>query len=203
MKHAGCAIAVAAVMTLGSGATAAQKIEKPKVYVGGSAGLSVGSQRADFVAGSRRDATVAGDSYVSALGVFAGAEFKGLAGEIGYVKMGDQDIEITPNRTGSATETFAVARDVLFMTMSHELPWKVQKRIKLATAVKGGIARWTSESNEGDLSGWDLIVGLSATVKVNRRIDLRADALVLPASDKGQSDQQVMFLLGLTCDFEL
>ena len=35
------------------------------------------------------------------------------------------------------------------------------------------------------------------------RVDLRADALHLPASDKGQSDQQVILLLGLPCDFEL
>ena len=138
MKQAGCAIAIAAVVMLGSGAAAAQKIEKPKVYVGGSAGLSVGSQRADFIARSRRGVTVTSDGYVSALGVFAGAEFKGLAGELGYVKMGDQDIEITSNRTNDATETVVVARDVLFMTMSHELPWKLQKGIKLAAAVKGG-----------------------------------------------------------------
>ena len=46
-------------------------------------------------------------------------------------------------------------------------------------------------------------MGLNATVKVAKRVDLRADALLLPASDRGQSDRQVIFLLGLTYDFEL
>ena len=203
MRRTRCAVAMAAAMALGAGEAAAQKIEKPKVYVGGSAGLSVGSDRADFVERTRRDATAGSDSYVSAFGVFAGVEFKGLAGELGYVKMGDQDIEITPNGAGNAKETVTVSRDMLFVTMSHELPWKSQKGIKVATNVKVGLAKWGSESDIGDLSGVDLITGLNATVKVGKRIDLRADALLLPASDEGQSDHQVIFLLGLTYDFEL
>ena len=81
-------------------------------------------------------------------------------------------------------------------------PWKAQNGIKVATNVKAGLAKWGSESSIGDLSGLSLIAGLNATLKVSKRIDLRADALVLPASDEGQSDQQVIFLLGLTCDFE-
>ena len=203
MKQAGWAVAMAAAVALGAQDAAAQKIEKPEVYVGGSVGLSVGSDRADFVEATRRGTTAESDGYVGALGVFGGVEFKGLAGELGYVKMGDQDIEITPNRAGDSGEPVAVARDVLFATVSHELPWKVQKGIKLATSVKGGIARWTSESAIGNLSGWNLIVGLSATLKVSKQIDLRADALVLPASDGGQSDQQMIVLVGLTYDFEL
>ena len=190
-------------MAFGTGEAAAQKIEKPKVYVGGIVGLSVGSDRADFVERTRRDATAGSDSYVSALGVFAGVEHEGLAGELGYVKMGDQDIEITPNGAGNAKETVTVARDLLFVTMSHELPWKSQKGIKVATNIKVGFAKWGSESAIGDLSGVDLVTGLNATVKVAKRIDLRVDALLLPASDEGQSDHQVIFLLGLTYDFEL
>ena len=203
MKRTRCAIAIAAAMAFGTGEAAAQKFEKPKVYVGGLVGLSVGSDRADFVGRTRRDATAGSDSYVSALGVFAGVEHEGLSGELGYVKMGDQDIEITPNGAGNAKEIVTVARDLLFVTMSHELPWKSQKGIKVATNIKVGFAKWGSESAIGDLSGVDLVTGLNATVKVAKRIDLRVDALLLPASDEGQSDHQVIFLLGLTYDFEL
>ena len=203
MKRAASAVAIAAAISLGTGEAAAQKIEKPKVYVGGSAGVSIGSDRADFVEATRRDATTGGDGYISALAVFAGVEHKGLAGELAFVALGDQDIEIRPSGAGSAAETVTVSRDLLFATMSHELPWKSQKGIKVATNVKAGLAIWGSESDIGDLSGVDLIVGLNATVKMGKRIDLRADALLLPASDMGQSDQQVLLLLGLTYDFEL
>ena len=78
-----------------------------------------------------------------------------------------------------------------------------QKGIKVATNVKVGLAKWGSESSIGNLSGLSLIAGLNATLKVNKRIDLRADVLYLPASDKGQSDQQVILLLALSYDFEL
>ena len=194
---------MAAAMALGAGEAGAQKIEKPKVFVGGSVGLSIGSDRADFAERTMNDATAGSDRSVSALGAFAGVEYKGLAGELGYLKMGDLEIEITPKRAGVPGRTVTVARDVLFLTMSHELPWKAQKGIKVATNVKVGLAKWGSESSIGNLSGLSLIAGLNATLKVNKRIDLRADVLYLPASDKGQSDQQVILLLALSYDFEL
>ena len=147
-------------------------------------------------------ALAGGDRSVSALGAFTGVEYKGFAGEFAYVKMGDQEIEITPKRAGAPGSTVTVVRDVLFVTMSRELPWKAQKGIKVATNVKAGLAKWGSEPSIGDLSGLSLIPGLNATLKLSKRIDLRAGALVLPASDEGQNDQQVIFLLGLTYDFE-
>ena len=203
MRKAGCAIVMAAAVGIGAGEAAAQKIEKPKVFVGGSVGLSIGSDRADFVERTMSDATAGGDRSVSALGAFAGVEYKGLAGELGYLKMGDLEIEITPNRGGEPGRTVTVARDVLFLTMSHELPWKSQKGIKVATNVKAGLAKWGSKSSIGNLSGLSLIAGLNATLKVNKRIDLRADLLYLPAGDRGQSDQQVILLLALSYDFEI
>ena len=203
MRTAGRAIAMAAAIALGAGEAAAQKLEKPKVFVGGLVGLSIGSDRVDFAGDTMSDATAGGDRSVSAVGGYAGAEFKGLAGEIGYLKMGEQEIEIDPTRAGEPGTTVSVAREVLFLTMSQELPWKVQKGVKIATNVKAGLAQWASESSMGDLSGLSLIAGLNATLKVNKRIDLRADALYLPASDRGQSDQQVILLLGLTWDFDL
>lgn len=203
MNKAGCAIVMTAATALGAGEAAAQKIEKAKVFVGGSVGVSIGADRADFAERTMSDATAGSDGVVSAFGAFTGVEFKGFAGELGYVKMGDQEIEITPTRTGDPERTATVAREVLFVTMSSELPWKAQKGIKIATNAKAGLAKWQSKSSLGDLSGLSLIAGLNATLKVNKRVDVRADALVLPASDSGQSDQQMIFLVSVSYDFEL
>ena len=175
----------------------AQKIETPIVYAGLGSGIVGGSDMASLSGVLRGSSDVDKDGPGTAWTAFGGVKFKGYAVETGY--LGRTHEEFSLRSDGSAMEDVVIKRRAFFVAGAADIKLDLKKPAflkKLVPYAKAGIAWWRIDISGDDVTeGWDPLVGLGASFKLSKKLDVRAEVLMVLADDDRISDDQHYYLL--------
>ena len=179
-------------LALVAGSANAQKIETVEKVVGVFVGAATAGQAISY-AKSHLDGDLGSpDTFGFAYGAYGAIEYKKYAGEVGYIGRTDQLL--------GATRKTNITRHILYVAGLLDLPFEYKKKPKITTFAKGGLARWSAKSSDPSVfplhaSGIDPLVGIGAKIQLKKKIDIRAEALMVLATPSGLSDRQQYFLL--------
>ena len=177
----------------------AQKIEKPVVYAGFGSGIVGGSDMASLSGVLRGSSDVDKDGPGTAWTAFGGAKIKGYAVETGYLGRTHEEFSLRSDE--SATEGVVIKRRAFYVAGAADIKLDLKKPAflkKLVPYAKAGIAWWRVDISGDDVDvteGWDPLVGLGASFRLSKKIDVRVEALIVLADDDRISDDQHYFLL--------
>ena len=177
---------------LAPGSAYAQKIERVEKVLGVFIGVGTASQAVSYAKSSSGLDIGSPDTFGFAYGAYGAIEYKKYAGELGYIGRTDQTL--------GTTRQADISRHVLYIAASLDLPIEYNKKPKITTFAKGGIASWSAKSSDPavlalDATGIDPLVGIGAKIKLKKKIDIRAEMLMVLATPDGVSDRQQYFLL--------
>ena len=175
----------------------AQKIEKPVVYAGFGSGIVGGNDMASLSGVLRGSIDVDKDDPGTAWTAFGGARIKGYAVETGY--LGRTHEEFSLLRSDGSAEDVVIKRRAFYVAGAADIKLDLKKPAflkKLVPYAKAGIAWWRVDISGDDVTeGWDPLAGLGVSFKLSKKLDVRAEALMVLADDDRISDDQHYFLL--------
>ena len=176
----------------------AQKIENPVVYAGFGSGIVGGNDMASLSGVLHDSGDVDKDGPGTAWTAFGGVKFKGYAVETGYLGRTHEEFGL---HSGSAVDDVVIKRRAFYVTGAADIKFDLKKPAflkKLVPYAKAGIAWWRVDISGDDVDvteGWDPLVGLGASFRLSKKIDVRVEALIVLADDDRISDDQHYFLL--------
>lgn len=170
----------------------AQKIERVEKVLGVLVGAATAGQAVSYAKSSLGADVGDPDTFGAAYGAYGAIEYKKYAGEAGFIGRTEQSVGTNRGAT--------LRRHVFYVAGLLDLPFEYKKKPEITTFVKGGVARWSVKSSDRSAlpiegSGFDPLFGIGAKVKLKKKIDVRAEALMVFATPGGVSDRQQYFLL--------